>query len=118
MVRKQKKSRALIKKNKQDGGGWISKLLLGRNSAKINPSPGETTDPKVLELLKQDKITQIREVKKSKISKISRISNILFKSFREAPVQNIEIQQILGEQNLKEGIIETTKDLQAKISEI
>ena len=106
MVRKQNNSSSLIKKNKQDGGWGISKWSF-RKSAKISRSPGETTDPKVLELLEQDKITQIREVKKSKISKISRISNILFKSFREAPVQNIEIQQILGEQNFSAWALES-----------
>jgi hypothetical protein len=105
MVRKQKNTRALIKKrNKQDGGlpfGKIFRSMIRTRSSVIAPTPGERIDPKLIALLQRE------EVKINEQRFFSRIRNMLLKSIGKdkVPVVNIEIEKA---EQVKDKLIRIT----------
>jgi len=112
MVRKQKNTRALIKKrNKQDGGlpfGKIFRSMIRTRSSVIAPTPGERIDPKLIALLQRE------EVKINEQRFFSRIRNMLLKSIGKdkVPVVNIEIEKA---EQVKDKLIRITPSFKEKL---
>ena len=109
MVRKQKNTRALIKKrNKQDGGGFrsIFKLMMtGKTSANVvAPTPGQIIDPRLRKLINSENV----EIDEQRF--FSRIKKILLK---EVPVVNIEIEKA---EQVKDKLIRITTSFKEKLS--
>ena len=114
MVRKQKNTRALIKKrNKQDGGWSIGKFfrsMTWTRSRAVAPTPGERIDPTLKKMIDSE------NVKIDEQRFFSRIKKILLKSIGkyEVPVVNIEIKKA---EQVEDKLIEITPYFKRKLSE-